>query len=99
MQALLTGLSGLALLALLVLLLIGLTRVLVALEGIRTSLAKIAWGVRAIESETGILAAEAPKTLGAATALADGGELIAARLKSADQRLAQLGDQLHGNPA
>ena len=98
MTALLTVLSGLALLTLLILLLVGLTRVLAALEGIRTSLAKIAMGVRAIESETGILAAEAPKTLEAMSGLADGGEVIAERLKSADGRLARLGEQLGVSP-
>jgi hypothetical protein len=90
MQLLLTLLSGLALLALLVVLLIALTRVQNALDGINRSLAKIAMGVRAIESETAILKAEAPTTLAAMTALADGGEVIAARLSSAEARLGQV---------
>jgi hypothetical protein len=94
MQLLLTILSGLALLVLLLALLIGLTRVQYALDGINQSLAKIAMGVRAIESETAILKAEAPTTLAAMTALADGGELIAARLGSAEQRLESIAASL-----
>jgi hypothetical protein len=94
MQLLLTILSGLALIALLAVLLVALMRVQKALDGINTSLSKIAMGVRAIESETAILKAEAPTTLAAMTALADGGELIAARLSSADARLAGIAEAL-----
>jgi hypothetical protein len=94
MLLLLTVLSGIALLALLAVLLVGLVRVQYALDGINASLSKIAMGVRAIESETGILKAEAPTTLAAMTALADGGELIAARLSSADARLAGIAEAL-----
>jgi hypothetical protein len=53
--------------------------------------------VRAIESETAILKNEAPTTLGAMTALADGGDLIAARLGSAEQRLATIAASLGAN--
>lgn len=94
MQLLLTVLSGVALLALLAVLLVALVRVQKALDGINQSLAKIAMGVRAIESETGILKAEAPTTLAAMTALADGGELIAARLSSAERRLGGIAESL-----
>jgi hypothetical protein len=87
MQLLLTVLSGLALLTLLVVLLAALIRVQKALDGINVSMSKIAMGVRAIESETGLLKAGAPTTLAAVTALADGGEVIAARLSSAEARL------------
>lgn len=94
MQLLLTVLSGLALLILLVVLLVALIRVQKALDGINVSMSKIAMGVRAIESETGILKAEAPTTLSAVTALADGGEVIAARLSSAEARLAAIATSL-----
>jgi hypothetical protein len=94
MQILLTLLSGLALLVLLGVLLVALTRVQYALDGINASLSKIAMGVRAIESETAILKAEAPTTLAAMTALADGGELIAARLSSAEARLGAIAESL-----
>lgn len=94
MQLLLTVLSGLALLTLLVALLVALTRIQKALDGINVSLAKISMGVRAIESETGILKAEAPTTLAAMTALADGGEVIAARLSSTETRLGTIAESL-----
>jgi hypothetical protein len=94
MQLLLTVLSGLALLTLLAALLVALTRVQYALDGINQSLAKISMGVRAIESETAILKTEAPTTLAAMTALADGGELIAARLSSAESRLGAIADSI-----
>jgi hypothetical protein len=94
MQLLLTVLSGLALLALLIVLLVALTRVMKALDGINVSLSKIAMGVRAIESETAILKAEAPTTLAAMTALAVGGEVIAARLSSAESHLGQIAASL-----
>lgn len=94
MQVLLTALSGLALLVLLLVLLVALTRVLAALEGIRASLSKIAMGVRAIEAETGPLVTGAPQTLEAMIGLADGAELIATRLESADGRLAQVREQV-----
>ena len=98
MQILLTLLSGLALLVLLGVLLVALTRVQYALDGINASLSKIAMGVRAIESETAILKAEAPTTLAAMTALADGGELIAARLSSAEARLGAIAETLGAKP-
>ena len=94
MQLLLTILSGVALLVLLGALLVALTRVQSALDGINQSLAKIAMGVRAIESETAILKAEAPRTLATMTALADGGELIAAQLGSAEARLGAIAESL-----
>ena len=94
MQLLLVVLSGLALLALLVVLLVALIRVQQALDGINLSMSKITMGVRAIESETAILKAEAPTTLAAMTALADGGEVIAARLSSAEARLGTIAASL-----
>ena len=94
MQLVLVILSGLALLVLLAALLVGLTRVQYALDSIVVSLAKISMGVRAIESETAILKAEAPTTLAAMTALADGGEAIAAHLTSAEQRLTTIAASL-----
>lgn len=94
MQLLLTILSGVALLALLLVLLVALTRVQKALDGINVSLEKIAMGVRAIETETAILKAEAPTTLAAVTALADGGEVIARHLGSAEARLDQIAASL-----
>jgi hypothetical protein len=86
----LTILSGLALWALLILLLVMLNRIRRALESIHTSLGKIAMGVRAIESETAILTAELPTTATALGQIADGADVVAQRLGSAEDRLAGL---------
>ncbi len=88
MTLLLTILSVLALWLLLGALIFMLERIRAPLERINRSLAKIAMGVRAIESETGILKAELPTTASALGQIADGGEVIAARLASVDNRLA-----------
>ena len=90
MQLLLTILSGLALWALLGALVLLLGRIQASLQGINTSLSKIAMGVRAIESETAILPAELPATAMGLTHLADGAEVIVSRLASAEHRLAEL---------
>jgi hypothetical protein len=90
MLLVLTILSGLAVLALLVVLLIALRQIHNGLERVHLSVQKIAWGVRAIEQETAILKAEAPTTLAGLTAIADGGETLAAGLSSVDARLAVL---------
>jgi uncharacterized protein YoxC len=86
----LTILSGLALWALLILLIVMLNRIRRALEGIHTTLGKIAMGVRAIESETALLPAELPTTASGLAQIADGAELIAARLSAAETKLASL---------
>ena len=90
MELLLSILSGLALWVFLGALLWALGRIRSALAGINVSLGKIATGVRAIESETAPLPAALPTTAAALTQIADGGEVIAARLASAEQRLAQV---------
>ena len=89
MELLLAVLSGLLLWLFLGVLLWALGRVGRALAGINASLARIAWGVRAIESQTAILRTELPTTASSLAQIADGGELIAARLGSAETRLAQ----------
>ena len=87
MELLLTILSGLALWVLLAVLVWALGRVQAALEGINRSLAKIAMGVRAIESETAILKATLPPTAATLADIAGGAEAIGASLVSANQRL------------
>ena len=87
MELLLTILSGLALWALLGVLVWALGRVQAALEGINRSLAKIAMGVRAIESETAILKATLPPTATTLADIAAGAEAIGASLIAANQRL------------
>ncbi len=90
MPLILTILSTLALWLFLGALVAMLSRIRTALEGINRSLAKIAMGVRAIESETAILKTELPITAAALTQLAAGGEAIAASLGSAERRLAEM---------
>ncbi|MBI4504726.1 MAG: hypothetical protein HY691_04265 [Chloroflexi bacterium] len=89
MELLLTTLSGLALWVFLALLVAMLGRIRAALERIHVSLAKIAMGVRAIESETAILKAELPTTVDTLAQLSGGAEVIAAGLASAERRLAE----------
>lgn len=93
MELLLTFLSGAALITFLTMLLVFLARIRRALAGINVSLAKIAMGVRAIESETAILPAQLPITASALTQITDGAEALAGILVSADGHLAQLAPQ------
>ena len=93
MELLLATLSGLALWLFLGVLGLMLDRIRRSLSGINTTLAKIAMGVRAIESETGILPVALPVTATAVTQIADGAEVIAATLATAETRLANLAGQ------
>jgi hypothetical protein len=90
MEVLLAILSTLLLWLFLIALTIALDEIRQSLEGASKSLAKIAMGVRAIESETGALPVEVPVTAAALTQIADGGEAIAAVLGSVDGRLAAI---------
>ena len=93
MELLLTFLSGAALITFLVVLLAFLDRIRKALGGINVSLAKVAMGVRAIESETAMLPAQLPITATALTQITEGAEALAGILASADGHLAQLAPQ------
>ena len=94
MVLLLTILSGLAGALLLVVLAVGLLRILRALTSIRDTLAKIAMGVRAIDSETAPL----PKHLGGLndtlTALGGGLGSVNSHLKAAGEKLERVGGLL-----
>ena len=72
-----TVLSAVLFLTLLAFLAWALYHIHIALDGIRRSLEKIAWGVRAIETETTPLVKEIPTTAGGLTAI--GGGLVAVR--------------------
>lgn len=90
MVLLLTVLSGLALLAFLVVALVVLDRIRASLAAIDISLARIAMGVRAIETETAALPAALPTTATTLTQITEGAEALAGLLASADARLAAL---------
>lgn len=89
MELLLAILSGLALWVLLAVLVALLGRIRAALASINATLAKIAMGVRAIERETAILSDVLPGTATTLTQVADHAALIASRLASAENRLAE----------
>jgi hypothetical protein len=93
MELLLATLSGLALWLFLGVLVLMLDRIRRSLSGINATLAKVAMGVRAIESETAILKAELPTTATALTQITDGAEAVAGLLVAADGKLAALAPQ------
>lgn len=92
-----TVLSGLALWALLIALVLGLSRVLRALEGIRASLDKIAMGVRAIEKETEPLPGHIDGINSSFGSLAGGLESVKKHLESVDRNLDPVGKALAGS--
>lgn len=92
-----TVLSGLALWALLIALVLGLSRVLRALEGTRASLDKIAMGVRAIEKETAPLAGHIDGVNSSFASLADGLESVKDHLQSVEMNLEPVGKALAGS--
>lgn len=87
MDVLLAALTGAALMVLLLVVGIGLYVITDSLKGINGSLAKISWGVRAIERETDMLTANVPGLIETFAALDGGAKLIAERLSSAERRL------------
>lgn len=92
-----TVLSGLALWVLLIALILGLSRVLRALEGTRASLDKIAMGVRAIEKETAPLPGHIDGVNSSFGSLAGGLESVKDHLGSVDSNLDPVGKALAGS--
>ena len=92
-----TVLSGLALWVLLMALILGLSRVLRALVGIRSSLDKIAMGVRAIEQETSPLPGSIGGINSSFTSLAGGLESVKEHLESVNRNLDPVGKALAGS--
>ncbi len=92
-----TVLSGLALWILLIALMMGLSRVLRALEGVRASLDKIAMGVRAIEKETAPLPGHIDGVNSSFGSLAGGLESVKDHLGSVDSTLDPVGKALTGS--
>ena len=88
MDVLLAALTGAALIVLLLVVGIGVFVITEHLKNINATMAKISWGVRAIESETDLLTANVPPLIETFAGLDGGAKIIAERLSSAERRLA-----------
>ena len=91
MEVLLAALTGAALVVLLLVVAVGVYLITEELKKIDRTMAKISWGVRAIEGETDLLTAHVPPLIETFAALDGGAKVIAERLTSAEQRLAAAG--------
>lgn len=91
MEVLLAALTGVALIVLLLVVAIGVYLITEELKKINSHMAKISWGVRAIEGETDLLTAHVPPLIETFAGLDGGAKVIAERLTSAERRLAAAG--------
>ena len=91
MEVLLAALTGAALIVLLLVVAVGVYLITEELKKINRTMAKISWGVRAIEGETGLLTAQVPPLIETFAGLDAGAKVIAERLTSAERRLAAAG--------
>ncbi|HEX4743779.1 MAG TPA: hypothetical protein VFW12_03820 [Candidatus Limnocylindria bacterium] len=91
METLLAALTGAALIVLLLVVAIGVYLITEELKKINRTMAKISWGVRAIEGETDLLTAHVPPLIETFAGLDGGAKVIAERLTSAERRLAAAG--------
>lgn len=80
--------TALAFLLLLLVVAIGVFRITEALKGVNRSMAKISWGVRAIEGEAALITQNVPPLIETFTVIDDGAKIIAQRLSSAEGHLA-----------
>lgn len=87
----LAKLTAVAFLLLLLVVALGVYSITEALKGINKTMAKISWGVRAIEGETDLITSQVPPLIETFTVIDDGAKVIAARLSSAEQHLAAAG--------
>ena len=90
----LARISAAAFLLLLVVVALGVYQIMNALRGINKVMAKISWGVRAIEGETDLITSQLPPLIETFTVIDDGAKIIAARLTSAEKHLAAAGQLL-----
>ena len=88
---LLAKLTGAAFIVLLLVVAIGVYYITEALRGINMTMAKISWGVRAIEGETDLITSQVPPLIDTFAVIDDGAKIIAERLSSAEQHLAAAG--------
>lgn len=86
--------TGIALIVLLLVVAIGVYHITEALRGTNRTMAKISWGVRAIEGETDLITSQVPLLIETFTVIDDGAKIIAARLTSAERNLAAAGQLL-----
>lgn len=84
----LAQLSAVAFLLLLLVVAVGVYKIMDALRGINRTMAKISWGVRAIEGETDLITSQVPPLIETFGAIDDGAKIIATRLTSAERNLA-----------
>jgi len=94
MDVLLAALTGAALIVLLLVVAIGVYLITEELKKINRTMAKISWGVRAIEGETDLITAHVPPLIETFAGLDGGAKVIAERLTSAERRLAAAGQLL-----
>ena len=90
----LAEITAVAFLLLLVVVAVGVYKIMDALRGINTVMAKISWGVRAIEGETDLITSQVPPLIETFTVIDDGAKIIATRLGSAERNLAAAGQLL-----
>ena len=86
--------TGIALIVLLLVVALGVYYITEALKGVNKSMAKISWGVRAIEGETDLITSQVPPLIETFTVIDDGAKIIATRLTSAERNLAAAGQLL-----
>lgn len=94
MDVLLALLTAIELIIVLAVVSYGVQTITHSLKSINRSLAKISWGVRAIESETDLLTANVPPLIDTFKGLDDGAKIIAERLSSAERHLASAAKML-----
>ncbi len=94
MAVLLAWLTVAALVVLLLVVSVGVYVITDSLQRINGTLAKISWGVRAIEKETDLLTANVPPLVEAFAGLDGGASVIAERLSSAERHLADAARRL-----
>ncbi len=87
----LAKLTAAALIALMLVVGLGVYYITEALVGINRTMAKISWGVRAIEGETNLITSQVPPLIDTFTVIDDGAKIIATRLSSAEGHLAAAG--------
>jgi len=86
--------TGIALIVLLLVVALGVYYITEALKGVNKTMAKISWGVRAIEGETDLITSQVPPLIETFTVIDDGAKIIATRLTSAERNLAAAGQLL-----
>lgn len=94
LEARLALVTGIALIVLLLVVAIGVYYITEALKGVTQTMAKISWGVRAIEGETDLITSQVPPLIETFSVIDDGAKIIATRLTSAERNLAAAGQLL-----